>query len=335
MPNQSHRHSLSRVALAVAALAVAVANTTAIAQRAIVFSSGCGTPRGADRMYEVDLQIGAMTDLGEWIECDIEALEFVGDRLIASSETSTTTSGGFFDYSVSPGVSIGTLARRSGVDHDLALDPTTDVLYALHGAELFDTSASWLYTISQDTWLPTLVGSDRSVFTDSIAINRRGEAFAIDSVFEQRLYSVDLATGDLSSIATIDIPFCCGVSGLNAAIDFDDQNDDLLWMVIGGTRSNFSRVFTIDVASGETTFIANLDPVIPGRNGFDVDSLAIIPAAKCIADFDRDGSLTVFDFLAFQTAFDAGITSADIDEDGRLTIFDFLAFQTAFDAGCP
>ncbi|MGD1916663.1 MAG: GC-type dockerin domain-anchored protein [Phycisphaerales bacterium] len=315
--------------------ALAVACTTATAQRGLVFSGGCGSRFATDRLYEVDLRTGTMTDLGEWVECDVEALEFVGDRLIASSETSAATPGGFFDFSESPGVPIGSPARRSGVDHDLAVDPTTGILYALHGAELSAPSASWLYTISLDTWLPSLLGSDRSAFADSIAINRRGEAYAVDSVFLQRLYAVDLQTGDLSLIAPMDIPFCCGVTGLNAAIDFDDQDDDLLWMVIGGFGSNFSRVFTIDVTTGETTFIANLDPVLPGRNGFDVDSLAIIPTPPCVADFDRDGSLTVFDFLAFQTAFDAGITSADLDEDGQLTIFDFLAFQTAFDAGCP
>ncbi|MFI4883284.1 MAG: GC-type dockerin domain-anchored protein, partial [Phycisphaerales bacterium JB064] len=54
----------------------------------------------------------------------------------------------------------------------------------------------------------------------------------------------------------------------------------------------------------------------------------------CIADIDGDGSLTIFDFLAFQNAFDAGDAIADFDGDGSLTIFDFLAFQNAFDAGC-
>ncbi|MFI4881424.1 MAG: S8 family serine peptidase [Phycisphaerales bacterium JB064] len=54
----------------------------------------------------------------------------------------------------------------------------------------------------------------------------------------------------------------------------------------------------------------------------------------CPADFDGDGSLSLFDFLAFQNAFDAGDLSADFDGDGSLTLFDFLAFQNAFDAGC-
>ncbi len=54
----------------------------------------------------------------------------------------------------------------------------------------------------------------------------------------------------------------------------------------------------------------------------------------CPVDMDGDGELTVFDFLAFQTAFDAGEGVADFDRDGRLTIFDFLAFQSGFEAGC-
>ena len=55
---------------------------------------------------------------------------------------------------------------------------------------------------------------------------------------------------------------------------------------------------------------------------------------SCYADFDEDGDLTIFDFLAFQNAFDAGDLAADCDEDGSLTLFDFLCYQNAFDAGC-
>ena len=60
-------------------------------------------------------------------------------------------------------------------------------------------------------------------------------------------------------------------------------------------------------------------------------SLRVLP---CLADFDGDGELTAFDFLAFLNAFDAGRSEADLDDDGMLTIFDFLAFQSAFDTGC-
>ncbi|MEQ8843916.1 MAG: GC-type dockerin domain-anchored protein [Phycisphaerales bacterium] len=54
----------------------------------------------------------------------------------------------------------------------------------------------------------------------------------------------------------------------------------------------------------------------------------------CRVDLDGDGSLTIFDFLAFQNLFDAGDPIADFDGDGSLTIFDFLAFQNEFDLGC-
>jgi len=64
-------------------------------------------------------------------------------------------------------------------------------------------------------------------------------------------------------------------------------------------------------------------------------TLQWIHRPACTADFNADGIVDVFDFLAFQNAFDAAGLIADLDADGSLTIFDFLAFQAAFDAGCP
>lgn len=55
----------------------------------------------------------------------------------------------------------------------------------------------------------------------------------------------------------------------------------------------------------------------------------------CIADFDGDGLLTVFDFLAFQSAFAQGEPAADLDFDRLFTLFDFLIFQSEFARGCP
>jgi outer membrane protein assembly factor BamB len=60
----------------------------------------------------------------------------------------------------------------------------------------------------------------------------------------------------------------------------------------------------------------------------------VIRGNPCPVDIDGDGSLTIFDFLAFQNLFDAGDLQADFDGDGDLTIFDFLEFQNQFDAGC-
>lgn len=52
-------------------------------------------------------------------------------------------------------------------------------------------------------------------------------------------------------------------------------------------------------------------------------------------DLDADDRLTVFDFLEFMRAFEAGEAIADFDNDGTLTVADFLAFQGAFAVGCP
>jgi V8-like Glu-specific endopeptidase len=59
-----------------------------------------------------------------------------------------------------------------------------------------------------------------------------------------------------------------------------------------------------------------------------------LECGDCRVDMDGDGSLTIFDFLAFQSAFDSGDPAADFDGDGSLTLFDFLAFQSEFDTGC-
>ncbi|UYV11578.1 MAG: hypothetical protein NCW75_09725 [Phycisphaera sp.] len=76
--------------------------------------------------------------------------------------------------------------------------------------------------------------------------------------------------------------------------------------------------------------IANGDSADVNLNGIP-DECEVPP---CYADLDGDGELTLFDFLAFQNAFDTGDPAADCDADGSLTLFDFLCFQNAFDTGC-
>ncbi|MEO1008944.1 MAG: VCBS repeat-containing protein [Planctomycetota bacterium] len=85
------------------------------------------------------------------------------------------------------------------------------------------------------------------------------------------------------------------------------------------------------VGIGDVTGDGTVDFFVGAALG---DEALIIDGVACVADFDSDGELTLFDFLAFQNAFDAGEPTSDIDRDGELTLFDFLAFQNAFDAGC-
>jgi hypothetical protein len=133
-------------------------------------------------------------------------------------------------------------------------------------------------------------------------------------------------------------------SPVNPAIDPSPWNDNGDSMT---ADAGAEIVGTFDSTSGDGAIIvANGDATL--FNGFDYDSMEdgavrdlieaqlgfIGTGADCYADFDDDGSLTIFDFLAFQNAFDGGDLAADCDEDGILTLFDFLCFQNAFDAGC-
>ncbi|CAK9029630.1 Uncharacterized protein SCF082_LOCUS18879 [Durusdinium trenchii] len=52
------------------------------------------------------------------------------------------------------------------------------------------------------------------------------------------------------------------------------------------------------------------------------------------ADYNRDGTADIFDFLAFQSDWQDGDPRADLDDDGEFTIFDFLVLITAIDQ-CP
>ena len=83
-----------------------------------------------------------------------------------------------------------------------------------------------------------------------------------------------------------------------------------------------------------------LDPTALDDFGFFASHLVMTVVGDptvtcCCADFDADGVLDLFDFLAFQSAFALADPRADFNGDGELTIFDFLQFQTEFDAGCP
>jgi len=63
--------------------------------------------------------------------------------------------------------------------------------------------------------------------------------------------------------------------------------------------------------------------------------LATLPeSAFCYGDFDGDGALSLFDFLAYVNIFNGGALGADCDLSGALDLFDFLCFVNAFNAGC-
>ncbi len=55
----------------------------------------------------------------------------------------------------------------------------------------------------------------------------------------------------------------------------------------------------------------------------------------CYPDCNNSGTLTIADFICFQTMFVTGTMYADCNNSGTLTIADFICFQAEFVAGCP
>ena len=91
-----------------------------------------------------------------------------------------------------------------------------------------------------------------------------------------------------------------------------------------GTLDTPDRAWNVDVAGGIAGVVNN-------------DTLQIFDVSGCGAcapDLDGNGTLDLFDFLAFTNLFNAGDLAADFDGDGVLDLFDFLAFTNAFNAGC-
>lgn len=74
---------------------------------------------------------------------------------------------------------------------------------------------------------------------------------------------------------------------------------------------------------------------ISGGTSRDCNANATPDECECRPDFNADGSLTVADFGAFQSAYVLAHPCADFNGDTQHTVADFGAFQTAYVLGCP
>ena len=129
------------------------------------------------------------------------------------------------------------------------------------------------------------------------------------------------------------------IGPLPAAIDLDRLNGEDGFLMIGGTfeeRCGWSVAAAGDINDDGRDDLIGGGPDIQqfGRPSGQAYVLYGRDLFRCAADLDGDGDLTLFDFLEFQSLFDAGDVRADFDGDGDLTLFDFLAYQNAFAAGC-
>lgn len=122
---------------------------------------------------------------------------------------------------------------------------------------------------------------------------------------------------------------------------------------VGGIYGNPSNPVAVASAIWTTDDFTPRDvPIETHTTGFDVyteressrsesrmdtfeEGSDIIRVRRCYTDCDGDDETTIFDFLCFMNAFEAGDFYADCDESGTLDVFDFICFQNEFMAGCP
>ncbi len=104
-----------------------------------------------------------------------------------------------------------------------------------------------------------------------------------------------------------------------------------------GVKYDEAIVTRVRIVSGDTALEEGVAEAWPANDLVVMDDFIFGEPVflPCFADQDRDGSLTIFDFLAFQNSFSAGDLAADCDGNGLLELWDFLCFQNAFGAGCP
>ena len=166
--------------------------------------------------------------------------------------------------------------------------------------------------VFQGNFLPTLELS----FIQQIAAKADGNVLV-------PAFSTQSASGRVPGVYEVDpdgniLGVLPGTESSGPRAAWELGNGDVMWTNGAGTH-------IIDTTGGVSAL------VFPGSSQF----IGLVgDATDCYADFDGDGSLTIFDFLAFQNAFDSGDLLADCDTDGSLTLFDFLCFQNEFDAGC-
>ena len=103
------------------------------------------------------------------------------------------------------------------------------------------------------------------------------------------------------------------------------------WVPQGNERLEIIKGSAINGEFAEIIFSEKLSPTGPEQVFYTGNSVIVV---MCYADTTGDGTLTIDDFIAFQTNFAIGSKLADCDQDTLLSIDDFICFQTLFAIGC-
>jgi subtilisin family serine protease len=164
------------------------------------------------------------------------------------------------------------------------------------------------------------------------------------------------STGSLKSILTLpDVP-PAGSLSLSYCYNLQTENKpglDTARVYIDGVQVHqasespnawTTAEFDVTAYAGQTVELRftfdTKDGYYNNFRGWQVDGIqfgvtdVVCRGGDCYADYNGDGSLDFFDFLAFTNSFNAGDNKADCDTNGVHDFFDFLCYQNAYVGGC-
>jgi len=193
-----------------------------------------------------------------------------------------------------------------------------------------------------------------SLSSSSVAINNKAEHAYRGSLDGDPLTNLVLIkNGALFAQEGDTAPDGFPLLGFGSSPRLNDAGE-VVWMADSDNDSPFDTTLVVEdeaIASEGLTMVDGvvIDQIATGEDAFftsDNGNYIIFEAqladgregaflvSFCPADFNRDGSLNILDFVAVQNAFTSGDPRADINGDGKMNILDFVAFQNAFQAGC-
>ncbi|MFI4917711.1 MAG: hypothetical protein ACIAS6_14555 [Phycisphaerales bacterium JB060] len=170
----------------------------------------------------------------------------------------------------------------TGIDA-LSISPDGESMYVA------DQSGVWLIRASGSEPGPVVLATDPSTPTGSTLSGAPVTSLRV--IFNE---PVDFVDADVTITNNAGDP-----------VAFDASGSGSQFMLIGLGEPLDGDAYTVTI-SEEVTSVTTGEALDGDRDGVAGGDAELIFTHACQADFDGDGSLTLFDFLAFQNAFDAG-----------------------------